>query len=136
MLIPCDAAVQDPVSGKWVLTNPWAVAVLPPGMAFPFDHEQLWLYAQLTDGVGEVQVVTELCRVLPDDTRRVVKRWKHKEPIDFPGGQQLRVFDLALDLRVAPFDEPGVYEFGLLANYAPLQGQVAEFRVLDARDHL
>jgi hypothetical protein len=86
--------------------------------------------------VGEVQVVAELRRVLPDDTRRVVKRWKHKEPIVFPGGQQLRVFDIALDLSVAPFDEPGLYEFALLANYAPLQGQVAEFRVLDARNQL
>jgi hypothetical protein len=136
LLFPCDDAVFDASSNKWVLTNPWAVVMPPPGTTFPFDHDRLWLYAQLTDGVGEVDLVAELRRVLADGNQRSIKRWKNTESLKFPGGQQLQVFDLAFALTAVPFDEPGIYEFGLMANYVPLKGQTAEFRVLEARNQL
>lgn len=136
LLFPCDAATFDTASGRWTLTNPWAVLMLPTGATFPFDHGHLWLYAQLTEGVGAFNLGAELRLVLPDGSRPVVESWTNLMPVQFPGGQQLQVFDTAFRLTEVPFERSGIYEFGLLGNYAPLQGRTVQFRVLDGRDKL
>jgi hypothetical protein len=132
MIFVCDAAQQDQADGKWVLTNPWSVVMLPPGARFPFRHVACWVYFQLTGGVGAFDVAVEMRQVQDDGTRRSVG-WSPTVEMDFPGGSQLLAFDMALRLRRVPFREPGLYEFCVTADSAVLAGQAAEVRVLDRR---
>ena len=133
MLFPCDDAVLRASDNKWVLTNPWAVVALPPGAHFPFDLQEMWLYAQLTDGVGESDLHVKMLLVQADDSRKAIHRGEPRR-LEFPAGQQLQVFDTVFHMTNVPFDKPGVYEFQVWANYVELQGQTAQIRVLDARD--
>lgn len=52
------------------------------------------------------------------------------------GGNQLAVIDTVFRLTQVPFDEPGLYQFRVMANYAELKGQIAEIRVLDRRERV
>ncbi len=132
LLFACDSVARDENEDKWILKNPWAVVTLPEGASFPFDAEEIWLYAQLTDGVGPFQLAVEVRHLRDNGSHRTVGRSEPVE-IEFGGGNQLAVIDTVFHLTQVPFDEPGLYRFVIMANYAELQGQVAEIRVLDRR---
>ncbi len=49
---------------KWTLKNPWSVVMLPAVATFPYQVDECWVYSQLTDGVGSVDVSIALYQVL------------------------------------------------------------------------
>jgi hypothetical protein len=130
LLFACDWAERDEVDEKWLLKNPWAVVSLPQGASFPFDAEEIWLYAQFAEGVGEFQLAVEIRQLRDDGSVKTIQRSAPVEA-DFAGGNQLTVVDLGIRMTNVPFDEPGLYQFRVMANYAELSGQLAEIRVLD-----
>ena len=133
LLFACDSVARDEIEDKWILKNPWAIVTLPEGASFPFDAEEIWLYAQLAEGVGVFPLAVEVRHLRDDGTQHKVGRSEPVE-IEFVGGNQLAVIDTVFHLTQVPFDEPGIYQFLIMANYAELKGQVAEVRVLDRRD--
>jgi hypothetical protein len=132
LLLPCDSAAQDEFSEKWIITNPWAVVALPEGASFPFDVEEIWLYAQLAEGIGVVSLAVEMRHLHDDGSERIVGRSEVVE-LEFIGGNQLAIVERLFRMTRVPFEEPGIYQFRVVANYAELKGHVAEVRVLDLR---
>jgi hypothetical protein len=51
--------------------------------------------------------------------------------LQFPGGGQLGVHDAIFRMTDVPFDEPGLYEFHVLADGEELDGHVPTLRVFD-----
>lgn len=135
LLIPCDGATLDPHDHWWVITNPWAVAGLPPGSTFPFDVEELSVYVQVTDGVGTFDLAVDIRRVLPDETRVPVGR-SQPTRITFAPGDQILFQDWAFVLAGVPFDEPGLYEFVIVTDDVELDGHSAVIRMLDLEESL
>lgn len=132
LIFPCDEAVFDLADGKWNVKNPWAAVYLPDGATFPFDAEEFWVYVQVTDAVGAFELSVEIRRRLDDGGELVVGRSSGSSAF-YPGGSQLLVSDFVTQLAEVPFDQPGLYEFRVMANHAELPGEVATIRVLDTR---
>jgi hypothetical protein len=137
LIFPCDDAVRDQRDGKWVLKHPWSTVMLPPGANFPYRLVDLWLYAQLAEGVGRFDLRVEMLQVRDDNTRRAVGSG---DPVsmEFPGGSQLLAFDTAFHMKMVPFREAGLYEFRVVVEvdegrFQALEGQTALLRVLDWR---
>ena len=131
----CDDAVQR-TDGKWVVTNPRADILIPSGVALPVNVKEIWVYVQLTEGVGEFDLAPELRYVEVDDTRSVIGRGKATR-LAFPAGSQLQVLGTAFRITRIPFTKQGVYEFAVVSTtdedsteYVPVPGQTALFRVL------
>jgi hypothetical protein len=130
LMFPCEQAQHDPQAGEVIVVNPWATVALPPGASFPFDVDELWVVAQLTDGVGTFRLLVEMRQRHDDGTERVVGRsdWT---TLTFPGGGQLGVYDAVFRMTEVPFDEPGLYEFRVLADGEDLEGHTPTLRILD-----
>jgi hypothetical protein len=135
LLFACDDAVRRESDRKWVLYNPWSVVALPSGARFPFDLQEMWLYAQLTEGVGEFELHVEMRLVELDGGRKLIHRGKPIR-LEFPTGNQLHVLDAVFHLTKIPFDEAGLYEFQVWAPHVVLEGPTALIRVLDSGDKL
>ncbi|MBX9627317.1 MAG: hypothetical protein K2X82_26175 [Gemmataceae bacterium] len=125
LFFPCDDAVIDLADGKWMLKNPWHTVGMPPGVREKFGQRLIWLYAQLTDGVGEFDLTVELRNY---DTGERLGRSK-PERWDFAGGDQLTVHEVVFKMENVPFPTPGLYVFQLMANHAELDGGAAYLRV-------
>jgi len=123
LFFPCDEAVLDLADGKWMLKNPWHTVAMPPGVAGDFVQQEIWLYAQLTGGLGTFYLSVHLH---DEDGTRIVKSQPFAR--DFPGG--LIAVEEVFHLIDIPFDRPGLYEFKLLANHAELEGGTVNLRVL------
>lgn len=131
LLVPCQEAHHDADSGEVVILNPWAVMGPPDGTGFPFDADEIWVYAQVTDGVGTFGLAVEVRQVYDDDRPdRAVGRGG-AVTLAFPGGSQLAVYDVAFRITAVPFDEPGLYEFRVLAGDEALEGHTVTIRMLD-----
>jgi hypothetical protein len=130
LLFPCEEAHHDPQSGEVLVRNPWATVALPPGSSFPFDVEELWVYARFTDGVGTFRLSVEMRQRYDDGSERAGGR-SDIMTVTFLGGTQLGVFDRAFRMRMVPFDEPGLYEFRVLADDEELAGHTPTLRVLN-----
>jgi len=122
LFFPCDDAILDIEDEKWTLTNPWHTLSMPTGITGGFRQEEIWLYAQLTGGVGTFNLSVHLY-----DERG--KRLGQSRPLprEFEGG--ITVVEEVFHLTNVPFDGPGIYEFRLQANHAELEG-VIHIRVL------
>lgn len=123
LFFACDEAILDLQDEKWTLKNPWCTVAMPPGVTEDFCQEEIWLYAQLTDGLGKFDLSVHLY----DETGRRVGR-SPPYPREFPGGSV--TVEEVFHLTEVPFDRPGVYEFRLLANHAELKGGVFTLRIL------
>jgi hypothetical protein len=130
LIFPCREAVYDLASDWWELSSPWLVVLYPPGVHGNFEVSQFWVYAQMGDGVGTFDLHIEM-RFLPENGPPDVIGRSIPTRLEFPGGQQLLLFDTAFDMRNMPFDEPGDYEFAVMANYVRLPGLTSKLRVLD-----
>lgn len=126
LFFPCDSAVLDLADLKWQLTNPWHTVAMPAGVREKFGQKVIWLYAQLTDGVGEFNLTVELRN---HDTGEFVGR-SRPEWWDFLGGDQLTVHEVVFKMTNVPFPTPGLYMFRLLTNHVELEGGIAYLRVL------
>lgn len=131
LLFPCQQADHQPDQSQVLILNPLAVSSLPAGMTFPYDVTALWVYAQVTDGVGRFDLSVELRRVYDDDTPAEVVTTSGADTRHFPGGGQLAVEDVVVRLTDVPLDGPGLYEFRMLADGQQLDGPAAVLRVLD-----
>lgn len=113
LFFPCDAAVLDLQDMTWSLRNPWHTVWMPPGVTERFVQREVWLYAQLTDGIGTFRLNVELL-----DEGGIVPQ------------NQLLVTEAVFHMTNVPFPRPGLFTFKLKANYAELQGGTAELRAL------
>jgi hypothetical protein len=96
---------------------------MPPGVTADFIQQEIWLYAQLTGGLGTFYLTVHL----HDESGTRIGR-SQPSSRDFPGG--LIAIEEVFHLINVPFDRPGVYEFRLLANHAELEGGRVDLRVL------
>lgn len=128
LLVPCESAHHE--SEEVILANPWATIILPEGASFPFDLDDLCVFAQLTDGVGSLELSVEMCQHYDDGTVRIVGTGSWM-PVTFSGGTQLGVYDAVFHLSNVPFDEAGLYEFRIVADDVVLDGHRAILRILD-----
>src|SRR5207245_222412 len=108
-------AVYDLRTDRWMLTNPWSTVALPPGAKFPFRAEELWVYVQLTDGLGEFDLAVEMRHLVDDHPARVVG-WSPVTKLEFPATGRLLAIDTAFAMRGVPFREPGMYEIRVFAD--------------------
>lgn len=130
LLFPCQQADHNRNENRVLILNPLSVTGNPPGEPFPLDVGTIWVYAQVTDGVGRFALSVEMRRVYDDETPAEVISTSGAEVRDFPGGGQLNVEDVAFQMTDVPIDAPGLYEFRLLADGRELDG-AAILRVLD-----
>ncbi len=86
----------------------------------------LWLYAQLTGGLGDFNLTVEL-RDGDSDTR--IGKPSQPERFEFVGGR-LPAVEAVFRMVNVPFPRAGHYTFTLLANHAELEGGTSELRVL------
>jgi hypothetical protein len=56
----CDSAVCDLKDFKWAIRNPWHTVKMPRGIQKGHGQQELWLYAQLSDGLGTFDLGIEL----------------------------------------------------------------------------
>lgn len=131
LLFPCEKAERHPQTNHTIIYNPLAVAALPVGMTYPIDVEELWVFTQLSEGVGLFHLSVEMRQVY--DGNRADRPVGRSEVLAlvFPGANQLNVYDVEFRMTNVPFDEPGLYEFRLMSGDDGLQGQTAILRVLD-----
>jgi len=120
LFFPCEDAVLDMEDGAWTLRNPLHTVSLPPGVT---GVGEIWLYAQLTEGVGTFNLSVEMRN---EEGIRIGKRSPPSNR-NFPGG--VAVVEEVFHLVNVPFPRPGLYEFVLLANHAELEGGKTYLRV-------
>jgi hypothetical protein len=120
LFFPCEDATLDLEDESWTLKNPLHTISLPPGAT---GVKELWLYAQLTEGVGTFNLSVEM------RTEEGIRIGKGSPPSSrsFPGG--VAVVEEVFHLVNVPFARPGLYEFVLLANHAELEGGKSYLRV-------
>lgn len=125
LFFPCDEATYDPSDEKWVVRHPYFTARMPEGVTENFGALEVWLYAKITDAVGDFALVVEMYNEAGGRIARSAPVARH-----FPGGGQLDESDEVFVLRRVPFRKPGIYRFKLLANHAETQGGTVDLRVL------
>jgi hypothetical protein len=114
--LPCEWAAFNPTANAWLLTRPLHTTARSAGSTTLYLLPELWLYVQLTDGIGTYDIRVE-CRTAETSlfigASRIVRR-------TFPPNR-LDVVETAFCFRNLPLPESGVYEFRLLADDIPLQ---------------
>ena len=106
-LIVCDQIITDQLTGKHSLIGIFSVIHSPK---FPVQHPQLSVYASLTGGHGEVELMIRI--VDSNEARPPLVQGKGKVQFASP----LAVANLALQFRGLGFPEPGEYRVQLLSN--------------------
>ena len=152
-LIACDAAYFDDDEGRWVMKGPWSVRFLDEGVEFPFQPAELWVYIELTGGLGPVCLGVLVDRKTdfmesPEPAEdfqpqfHTVWARANTEPYSFPpDASRQTVFVVSVPLAELEFPDEGAYEFRVLAlidvpgkpepEIVPLRGESAEVFVLD-----
>ncbi len=126
LFFPCEDAALDIESAAWILTEPLHTVWIPRESLGRFSVNDLWLCAQLTDGVGEFNLSVEM----RNEAGIRVGRSKPSRQA-FPGGEQLAVLEVVFHLKDVPIHQPGIHEFRVVANHADdLHGGVVSLRVL------
>ena len=124
----CDLCVCDLADYKWSIRNPWHTVQMPPGVAKKFGQEEVWLFAQVADALGDFDFGVELrylertMGVGPVLCRSEVERrtFDHK----------LQVHELVFRMKTVPFPKPGQYQFQLMARGHVLENGFANLDVL------
>jgi len=126
-LIVCDEAYFDDDEGRWVIKEPWAVRFLGEGVEFPFQPAELWVYLELTGGLGPVRLGIWVDRTMdfresPNPAEDFQPQYREvwaramSEPYDFPSGGSRQVVSVAsLPLEELTFPEEGAFEFRAFA---------------------
>jgi hypothetical protein len=92
---------------RYTIENPFFALRPPPGIAYPFRAEELWLFCQFSDATGRHRFLVDLSWDVDREVRHI-----HTFNVDF-GTDRLSVRNYALRLKSVPFRRPGVYEFRL-----------------------
>jgi hypothetical protein len=82
--------------------------------SLPGTLSEIWLFAQLSEGRGEVSFVVELWDCDSEPERRVGGPWRRK-PVSL-GQNPLAVHGLPFLVRNISFERPGRYEFRLFCG--------------------
>ena len=119
----------DLASGWWELKNFLHTVWMPPGVVKGFGVEELFVYAQLTDGVGAVSlgITVEEINLTNSNRNRLVGR-SNPEVMTF--NDTWEVVEVTFKLVRVPFPRPGQYHFRLMENGQQLEGGSAFLRVL------
>lgn len=104
----CDKVIQDAQTGKKSLIGIFHEI---KASTFPTVHQELWIYANLTDAHGHY--VFEIRFVNVSDGGRVVGN-SQPSPITIPG--PLQTTELSALLHRVGLPSEGTYEFQLIAN--------------------
>jgi hypothetical protein len=139
LVLPVREAVFDLATETWDVSGPWGpYRFLPPGANFPFRELDVWVYTQLTGGLGAVRLGVEFRQRIDTATNQF--RWRaicHSVPtvIDFGlNASRLAVYDTAFRFKKLPFREEGVYDFRVYAESATgfqaVNGPTAELTML------
>lgn len=99
---------------------------MPAGKSERHIEASLYLYAQLTEGVGEFNFSVQM-RVFEANitlgNKGPVSKLQFSE-------DRLEVLEEVFHLTNVPFPRPDLYEFKLIANHAELEGGSCFLRVL------
>ena len=137
LILPCDEAVHEIAAESWVVVNPWTTTQeLPRGKAFPHRVPEVWIYSQLSGGLGIVDLAIEVLEVREDGTRRQVGISGAVRKLEFDLSNQLVPLVTAFRLKKVPFRSEGTYEFRLVAaqesgQWIALNGPTAQVRLLE-----
>src|SRR4051812_3246012 len=107
--IACETVERSPDGLRHTLHN--LVHTLPAPASFPLVISQIYLFALLTDGKGQVPFTVEL--VTWDDEGEEQSIWTSPPVTIDLGNDPLRVQGKWFRLRRVRFDHPGIYEFRL-----------------------
>jgi hypothetical protein len=125
LFCPCGEVRSDKEDGMALVKNPHFTAQMPDGITRNMEVEELWLFALVTDGIGDFNLVVEMYNEEGVQVARSLPVPRH-----FPGGGQLDEVELFFSLRDIPIAEPGVYQFKLLADNQETEGGTADLRIL------
>jgi hypothetical protein len=102
--VSCDTTVNP---SRYTIENPFFALRPPPGIAYPFRADELWLFCQFSDATGRHTFHVDLSWDVDRQVRHI-----HTFNVDF-GTDRLAVRNHAVRLTKVPFRRPGVYEFRL-----------------------
>jgi hypothetical protein len=128
MLVACQDVVVDLADGSWVIRRPYHTVWMPPGVTKNFGQRELWVYAQLSDGLGEFSLGVEFVPFDPSRPSPLVLGRSEPERRHFV--DRLEVHEVAFRLRNVAIPKPGQYEFRLLAGGKVLENGTAYLDVL------
>jgi hypothetical protein len=103
----CDYIIQEHGSGKKSLIGVFHNIVAG---RFPFVHPSLFLYANLSDALGEYDFEMKLVDV---NSRKVIGQGKIPK---IKIADRLKPVEIAMNIRQLVFPGPGKYEFQFYAN--------------------
>ena len=134
MIVCADAVLNLPESmdfslGWWVIHRPFHTVWMPPGISRKFGVNELYVYAQITDGIGEFRLGLTVEEVdLANPKRdRIMGR---SEPRTISLENPWDVIEESFKLTKVPFPKPGQYRFQLTESGHRLDGGTAYLRVL------
>ena len=124
MILLCEKA--DLEKEIWILQNPLSAVVMPPEIKENFRLKTIFLYAQLTGGVGRYNISMQ---VRAFASNYVLGR-SHPQPIEFAATDRDLLVERVFQLNELTFPSPELYEFQLLANHLELEDQDTYLSVL------
>ena len=124
----CDSAVFDLADEKWSVKNPWHTVQMPLGRTKGHRQKELWLYSQLSSGLGDIDLGVELRFFDPLKADKVVLGRSGVERRTF--SHKLEIHEVVFKMVNVPFPRVGQYEFRMLARGQELQNGTAFLDVL------
>ncbi len=119
----------DLLDGWWELHNVLHTVWMPPGVSKNFGVNELFVYAQLTDGVGEYNlgVTVEEADLVNPKRNRLMGR---SDPSTVSFTDTWEVLMETIKLSEVPFPKPGQYLFRLMLDGEELPGGSMYLRVM------
>ena len=102
----CDQVITEAVTNKKILVGTFNRIVAP---TFPYIHASLTVFVSLTNGRGELPCALKLTGSDPENPV-----FELQVQLTFP--KPTDVIEASFNLRILPFEEPGIYNFQFLVN--------------------
>lgn len=102
----CDHLQIDSATGKYTLFGCFENIQAP---AFPTGVRSLVLFAELTDGRGQIPMTLKFVRTTPDAVDGEVLYTQQLGTLDFTDPRMILRLNMTIEL--VPFPEPGEYRF-------------------------
>ena len=126
LLFPCDDVERDESMDRFTLVHPWqSILQMPPGVTENATLENLWVFTQVLDGVGEFQFSIE---VRNESGSKVARSRSVRHT--FGINDRLIADQFVFCLPEVKFAKPGLYRILLLAGEAELENGFRDVRVL------
>lgn len=137
-VVCADAVLHQPPSGDlaggwWVIHNAYHTVWMPPGVKKGFGAERLFVYAQLTDGLGEFALGLTVEEVDLANPRRD-RLMGRSDPVSVTFDNPWDVIEETFRLVEIPFPRPGQYCFRLTEGGRVLDGGETHLRVMPGDD--